>query len=332
MKLRKSRLAKIVELFQGKRVGVVGDLVADVYIHTQSARVSREAPVLILQYEYEELRPGGAANCLNNFASLKAEPVAFGIVGDDSRGHILLDTLKQSGVDTKSVKTVAGFATPTKTRILAANLHTVYQQVVRLDQLAPNSSPSSILTELAAEIGKRAKEFDALIISDYQLGVLEGEVYEKVRGFLKSKNLKVFVDSRFRLFRFPNAFAYTPNEEEAQETVGFKLGNNGEIVKAAQILKHKLKAKCLLITLGRKGMYLFYRGRGYFIDIYGTDQVADVTGAGDTVMATFALAIMSGAHPYEAAYIANIAAGIVVTKAKTATVSLEELLDAIKGL
>lgn len=332
MKPRKSRLIKIVESFSEKRVGVVGDLVADVYIHTQSSRVSREAPILILQYEFEELRPGGAANCLNNLASLGAKPIAFGIVGKDSRGSSLLSELNKSGVDTKSVKTVENYVTPTKSRILAANLHTVYQQVMRIDQLAPNPSIDSALSRLATEIDKRAGEIETLIISDYQLGMLEGAVYQKVLELLDAETFKIFVDSRFRLTRFPNAFAYTPNEQEAQEMAGFKLDSNEDILKAAEIIKRRLKAKCVLITLGRKGMHLFYRGKGHFIDIYGTDQVADVTGAGDTVMAAFALAIASGAHPYEAAYIANIAAGIVVTKAKTATVTADELLDAIKGI
>lgn len=332
MKFKKSRLARIVESFSKKKIGVVGDLVADVYIHTQSSRVSREAPVLILQYEFEELKPGGAANCLNNLASLGAEPIAFGIVGKDPHGKALLDELDKSGVDIKSVKIAENYVTPTKSRILAANLHTVYQQVIRIDRFVSNPSLDSSLAELALEIERRKDELEALIISDYQLGLLEGTVYQKVSQLLDSKPFKVFVDSRFRLSRFPNAFAYTPNEQEAQEMVGFKLENNEVILKAAEIMKRRLGAKCMLITLGRKGMCLLYRGKGYFIDIYGTDQVADVTGAGDTVMAAFALAIASGAHPYEAAYIANIAAGIVVTKAKTATVSASELLEAIKGL
>jgi len=332
LKLSKARLKRIVESFQGKKVGVIGDLVADVYVHTQSARVSREAPVLILEYEWEELRPGGAANCLNNFASLGASPIAFGVVGDDSRGEALLDSLRSAGVDTKSVKSVADRVTPAKTRFLAANLHTVYQQVVRIDQLSSSPLSERTLVDLAGELEKRAGELDALVVSDYQLGVLEGAVYERLMSLLKADEYKTFVDSRFRMFRYPHAFAYTPNEQEAQAAVDMKLETNEEVERAAAVLKRKLNAKCMLVTRGRQGMYLLYRGRGHFIDIHGKDQVSDVTGAGDTVISTFALGISSGAYPYEAAYLANIAAGIVVTKAKTATVSRDELLAAIGEL
>ncbi len=328
MRQRGSFLESVVDSFRGVRVGVVGDFILDLYIYSLATRVSREAPVLILRYEGESAVLGGGANALNNVRALGAEAVPFGFVGDDEGGRRLVDEMERLGIDTSSLVEVPGRITPTKTRILAGSHHTVKQQVVRLDREPQGELEGEFYRRLARRLEEKLDSLDALLVSDYGYGAVRGEV----KSLLLNCGRKIVtVDSRFNLLDYKGVTACTPNEPETAAALGYPCITDENIREAGRRLLELTGNRAVLITRGRKGMALFEATGGeHFIDIYGTDQVADVTGAGDTVIATFTCALAAGADFYSAARLANYAGGIVVMKMGTATVSRDELLEAVR--
>ncbi|HEV7785988.1 MAG TPA: PfkB family carbohydrate kinase, partial [Thermoanaerobaculia bacterium] len=294
-------------------------------------RISREAPVLILSYQDERLTPGGGANAVANVAALGGRPLPLGVVGDDSHGQRLLRDLQERGVPIEGIAIRPGYRTPTKVRILGGGKHSIKQQIVRYDieeTLTLNAEERECFEDFLA---RREGEAQVAILSDYGYGAVEPEMLPQVRAALGERAI-LLADSRYRLGEFSGVDGATPNEEEAEAILDETIGDDPERLEAAgRRLRERLKARFLLITRGSRGMSLFRPELSAHLPVSGTDQVADVTGAGDTVIGTFALALAAGADPLEAALLANYAGGVVVMKMGTATCSPEELKRAIES-
>jgi rfaE bifunctional protein kinase chain/domain len=325
----RSRLLSLVDRFAGKRIAVAGDFVLDRFVHGLPKRISREAPVLILAWSREENVPGGGANTVANVAALSGEPAAAGAVGADAEGRAIASLFSGAGVDASGLVEVEGYATPTKTRILGGGVHSIRQQVVRIDREDVLPDEPSLSAKLRENVRRAAVGAPVLVLSDYGYGSSRPEWIAAARE--ANPSIRVLVDSRFRLTDYAGADAATPNEEELERATGETLGDSEErFERAGRALLARLASPALLVTRGSRGMALFRRERGTLsIPVSGTAQVADVTGAGDTVMATFALALAAGADEAEAALLSNFAGGIVVMKTGTATLTAAELREAI---
>jgi len=324
-----NRLAKIVEGFLGKRIVVIGDAIADQFIYGEISRVSREAPVFILRHEHTETTPGGAGNCAANLAALGAKVELISVLGSDEPGKILYSKLREAGVGCDGVTVSADRRTTTKVRVLAGQIHSTRQQVIRIDYDNEPDLSAELRELLSADITKALSGADAVIISDYNYGVANPEIAELVRDAVGS-TVPVLVDSRFRLSIFSGFSSATPNEDEVEQLLGVKHADPTALESAAEQLRQRLGYKALLVTRGGNGMTLIEAGAApLHIDAVGSRQPIDVTGAGDTVIATYALALASGASFAEAARLANFAGGLVVMKRGTATVSANELVSVI---
>ena len=326
------RLKKIVESFPKVTITVVGDLVADEFVFGEISRVSREAPVLILKHRERSVVPGGGANAIYNLAELGVNVLPVGVIGDDEPGRLLLKQFRHKRIPVSGVLKDKQYTTVTKTRILAGMTHTARQQVVRLDR-EPESEPNSHLKrELVLAAREYVRASDALLVSDYGYGSASPAILNEIRGKGTAAGVPVVLDSRFRMLQFSGVTAATPNEPELEEAIGVRVGQDWKrLCSAAEQIMSRMKLQSLLVTRGRDGMVAFTRRhKPVDIPIFGSDQVADVTGAGDTVIATFTAALAAGASSEEAAHLANYAGGIVVMKRGTATVSRQELLRAIE--
>ena len=326
------RLLKIVEAFPRVGITVLGDLVADEFIFGEISRVSREAPVLILKHRERTVTPGAAGNAVFNLAAMGVNVLPVGVVGDDEPGRLLLKAFKLKKISISGIIKLKGYPTVTKTRILAGQVHSSRQQVVRIDREPDTALDAHTIRDLIACAAEFAKASDALLISDYGYGSASPAMLQALRARNRLDGMAVTLDSRYRMLEYSGVTAATPNEPEVEEALRTKIGNNSEQVLAAgKLLMRKMKLESLLITRGRDGMVAFRAGaEPVNIPIYGSDEVADVTGAGDTVIAAFTAALAAGAEPLDAAYLANFAGGIVVMKRGTATVNAAELRDAIE--
>ena len=329
------RLQKIVESFPKLTVTVLADLVADEFVFGEISRVSREAPVLILQHRDRKVVPGGGANAVYNLADLGVNVLPVGVVGDDEPGRLLLRAFRHKRIPVSGVFKDKSYTTVTKTRILAGFAHTAGQQVVRLDR-EPTEGPNA---HLRREIVLAAREYtrasDALLVSDYGYGAATPTLLNVIREKRALHKVPVTLDSRHRMLEFTDITAATPNESEVEEVLGIRIGNGKDedwerLLAAGDQIAGEMNLDSLLITRGKDGMVVFpRRHKPVDIPIYGGDEVADVTGAGDTVIATFTAGLAAGATAEEAAQLANYAGGIVVMKRGTATVSQQELLEAL---
>lgn len=326
------RLRKIVEGFPNITITVLGDLVADEFVFGEISRVSREAPVLILKHRDRTVVPGGGANAANNLADLGVNVLPVGIVGDDEPGRLLIKHFRHQRIPVSGVLKDKSYTTVTKTRILAGMTHTSRQQVVRVDR-EPQEGPNSHLTrELYLAARNYAHASDALLVSDYGYGAATPAIVSTLREKGKLGSVPIVLDSRYRMLQYEGVTAATPNEAEVEEALGIRIGQDwNKLVTAGEQVMSRMKLQSLVITRGRDGMAAFnHKHKPVDVPIYGSDQVADVTGAGDTVIAAFTAAIAAGATSAEAAQIANYAGGIVVMKRGTATASRDELLRAIE--
>ncbi len=326
------RLKKIVEAFPKITVTVLGDLVADEFVFGEISRVSREAPVLILKHRERTVLPGGGANAANNLADLGVNVLPVGIVGDDEPGRMLLKYFRHKRIAVSGVLKDKSYTTVTKTRILAGMTHTARQQVVRVDR-EPLAAPNAHLTrELYLAARNYSHASDALLVSDYGYGAATPAIVAALQEKGKLGTVPIVVDSRYRLVQYSGVTAATPNEPEVEEALGVRIGQDWDkVITAGEQVMARMKLQSLVLTRGRDGMVAFdHKHKPVDIPIFGSDQVADVTGAGDTVIAAFTAALAAGATTEEAAQLANYAGGIVVMKRGTATVSREELLRAIE--
>jgi D-glycero-beta-D-manno-heptose-7-phosphate kinase len=326
------RWKKIVQSFSDVSITALVDLVADEFVFGEIARVSREAPVLILKHRERTVLPGGGGNAVMNLAALGVNVLPVGIVGDDEAGGLLLEQLREKKVSTSGIERVKGHITPTKTRILAGMSHTGRQQVVRVDrEPEPLDEMHPILLNLVNAAREYATASDAFLISDYGYGAATPRLLNFVKSNRSLQNQPVTLDSRYRMLEFERVSAATPNEPEVEEALGIKIGHDEQkLFAAGEGLLRQMALESLVITRGRDGMVAFEKGAPPLaIPIFGSDQVVDVTGAGDTVIATFTAALAAGAVTADAAHLANFAGGIVVMKRGTATLSIKELLAAI---
>ncbi len=328
------RLLEVIDRFRSCSVLVLGDVLADEYVYGRVARVSREAPVLILEYDSTEVVPGGAGNAASNVAALGGVARLVGLVGRDEPGRRLLHALPRR-VERTSVVRPSEFQTPMKTRILAGGVHSAKQQVVRIDRRGSEAVARADRASVEDAARACAAKADAILVSDYGSGLVRPAfVTELARlGRREARRVPVLVDSRYALMRFSRFTACTPNESEVEQALGTVIDDRpSELERAGRTLLERLRMQAVLITRGSRGMALFERAKPTMhIPIHGSDQIADVTGAGDTVMATMTLALAAGATFEEAARLANFAGGLVVMKRGTATVSADELARAVRG-
>jgi rfaE bifunctional protein kinase chain/domain len=328
------RLAEIVEQFRGKKVVLYGDFVADEFQYGDISRVSREAPVLILKQRETRLVPGGGANATNNLAALGADVVPVTAVGKDAAGKALAEYFHRLHLDTSGIVQLANWTTPTKTRFLAGWAHTTAQQVLRVDREPRESLPEKAHAQLANKLLAKLRKAEALAISDYGFGAAAPEGVRQVTKKLK-RTIPITLDARHGLTRYATSgvVSATPNEAELEALHHASIGKNvSELERCGRATLTAMKMDSLLVTRGRDGMALFEKQGQRFtlIPVHGSDQAVDVTGAGDTVLAAYTLALASSASSLEAAHIANIAGGLVVMKRGTATVSQAELLETIR--
>lgn len=323
-----TRLLALIDGFRRARVLVVGDLVADEFIYGRLSRVSREAPVLILEYDTTEIVPGGAGNAASNVAALGGRVTLAGAAGRDAAGDRLVTALQERGVKL-NVARPKDLSTPVKTRILAGGVHSVKQQIVRIDRQGAGASKPAVVRDVIARAARSARGAHAIIASDYGSGLVTARAVARIRP----RAAQLFVDSRYSLLDFRGMTACTPNESEVEALLGVRIDDNGKVLETAgRKLLRKTGAEAMLVTRGSRGMALFQPGSPTTrIPIFGSDEVADVTGAGDTVIATFALARAAGAAFDEAARLANFAGGLVVMKRGTATISADELRAAVRS-
>lgn len=321
----------IKENFAKRKVVILGDLVADQFLRGTISRVSREAPVFILRHDETETLAGGAANAAVNVASLGGKAVAVGLIGKDSNGDALFKTIESSNVNCNSIVVTEKFQTITKVRVLAGHHYALRQQVIRIDYENPFKIDEEIRAKLKQNLIAATDDANAIIVSDYsenpELGVVNSELAELALQISKDKQIPLVVDSRFRLQNYRGATSATPNQDEVEQILDKNFTEN-DCIK----LLENLGYQSLLVTRGNKGMLLIEKDKNSLeIEAVGSKEPVDVTGAGDTVIATYALSLASGLSFAESAKIANHAGGIVVMKKRTATVSIEELLQSLKN-
>lgn len=314
--------------FAGKRLAVIGDLVADQFLDGMISRVSREAPVFILNHKQTTTLPGAAANTASNVASLGGIPVLLGLIGEDLNGASLAAALSENGVDTGHVIVDSRLTTTTKVRVLAGQHYAARQQVIRIDYENTIEVPEEVKRNMIASLSDHAEVLDAIIISDYGYGAVYPEIFAKALEIAEQRGIPIVVDSRHRLESFAGATAATPNREEVENIAGKDFS-----AEDCSALREDLGYEALLVTNGNKGMTLF-TGEAPALDIaaVGSPEPVDVTGAGDTVIAAFGLGLGSKLSYADAASVANHAGGIVVMKKRTATVTIDELLASLHSI
>lgn len=323
-------MIEIVRKFKAATVVVIGDLIADEYVYGRVARVSREAPVLILEYDSTEVVPGGAGNAASNAAALGGQVRLVSLVGRDEPGRRVQRALP-SRVDRRGLVRPAGFRTPVKTRILAGGIHSAKQQVVRIDRLSSRPVTDAERAAIARAAHRALRDADAVLISDYGSGLVTPALARDLAERVRRRGVPVLLDSRYALTRYRGLTACAPNESEVEQALGVRIDDDLRVLeRAGRRMLDRTRMSAVIVTRGSRGMAVFEPGKKtVHIPIFGSDQIADVTGAGDTVMASLTLALAAGASVEEAARLANVAGGLVVMKRGTATVSREELSAAL---
>lgn len=329
----RTRLLQLTEGLKDRIIVVYGDIVADRFIYGTPKRISREAPVLILRQYREDIVPGGGGNAISNIRSLGGIPIPISVVGDDAAGRAVLESFTSQGIDCSGILPLGRYSTPMKVRVLGGMPRAALQQIVRYDIEDVLELTDAEAEKFAWLLRDQIAISDGALISDYGYGVVTPSLAGNLTGFAGGK--PITLDSRYQLLSFPDVTAATPNEEEASAAAGIPLhgGEEEENLRfVGESLRQGLDSEALLLTRGSRGMALFQRGESepLMIPVHGTDQISDVTGAGDTVIAAFTLALSAGASFVEAAKLANYAGSIVVMKMGTATVLNEELRHVIE--
>jgi D-glycero-beta-D-manno-heptose-7-phosphate kinase len=322
----KSQLKQYIPQFNKQKIMVIGDLIADVYLEGKISRISREAPVLILREREQHTVPGGAANAVHNVQSLGGQVCMVGIIGRDADGEKLRHVLSECGIGVTGVFIDETRPTTTKTRIMAGGQATVKQQVVRIDRESDEKLAQQYENKIIQYIQDHWHNIDGVILSDYGYGVITPKVIQTVVELQSKAKKKVSVDSRYSLLSYQGVTIATPNEAEAGEVYGMEIVNKETLEYVGSKLLTDMNADAILVTRGGEGMTLFEKeGKITYIPVTNKHEVFDVTGAGDTVVACLTLALSAGAPSVEAAALSNYAAGLVVRKQGTATVSQQEL-------
>ena len=319
----------LLKKFPRLKLMVAGDLVAYEAVYGVTDRISREAPVLILRYTHTVTAPGGAANAAMNAKDLGAQVYPLGVVGDDEGGRRLLEVFRHKQLDATGVLTVKGRMTTVKSRILAGAQHTAKQQVIRIDRIPDKDIPKSVENKILGRLTALAPKMDALLISDYQLGLLTQAVRRALLSAFEGKIITV--DSRFHLPEYRGVSLVTPNVAEAGPAAGLEIVDETSLLRAGKLLRERL-ASDVLITRGPQGMALFHgKDLVHHLPVHGIDQPVDPTGAGDTVAAAVTLCRAAGADLVTSASFATVAAGIVVGRRGTVTASRAEVESVLKN-
>jgi rfaE bifunctional protein kinase chain/domain len=326
--LDSSHLISLIGAFRGKRVVVIGDVVADEFVYGRVARVSREAPVLILEYDSTEIVPGGAGNAANNVAALGGHVALVAAIGRDDAGKRAMTALHRR-VDPRFLVRRHDIATVVKTRILAGGVHSAKQQIVRIDRAVPRAVDPRARQAIEKAALTAARQADAVLVSDYGSGLVTPALVRKISSQLRREGhpIPILVDSRYKLLEYTGLTMSTPNESEVEQALGIRIGDNlRALERAGREMLERTKMQAILVTRGSRGMALFTADAPTLhIPISGTEFIVDVTGAGDTVVATVTLALAAGGTFEAAARLANYAGGLVVMKRGTATVTADEL-------
>lgn len=321
-------LKNIIKQFDKVNILAIGDLMLDQYIIGTVSRISPEAPVPIVDFSSEIFKPGGAANAISNIRSLGGEVVPVGIIGNDMNGRKLINLLKQNGINTEGIFTIRNRPTIIKTRIIAGQ-----QQIVRIDQENRDNLDDKLIQRIFDFINMHIYNADAILISDYDKGLITDKLIETVVSITRKNNKPIIVDPKVDHFLiYKDVTVITPNIKEASIATGINFVDETSIVSMGQCLLAQLRCDAVLITRGKDGMSLFEKNGNITHIPTVAKAVFDVTGAGDTVTATVAVCLATGAGIIESTIIANIAAGLVVEKLGTATVTKEELKNRINIL
>lgn len=322
----RNRLAELLRGMVRRKVLVVGDLMADEYVFAETSRVSREAPVLILRRVGQRVIPGGAGNAVLNLAALGAEPQPLGVVGGGEMAEAVTREFAARGIDVEGVVRDSARTTIRKTRVMAGGAHGQKQQVLRIDEEERRPLTEPQVEDLAVRALKMIETVEGVLFSDYGYGTVTPPLARRIVAAARRRGIPVCVDSRYSLRDYRGITYATPNEVEAAEAWGRPVRDAASLRAAAEALRKQLRAEFLLLTRGRDGMVVAEKEGGFTeIPIWGEAEAADVTGAGDTVAATSLLALLGGAKPVEAAWVASIAAGLVVQKHGAATTTREEM-------
>ena len=324
-------LISIANKMHDKKVLVIGDIVADVYVDGRISRISREAPVLILEKAGEKVVAGGAANVIANAATLGADVFAVGVIGDDAHAESLRKIFKDLDVHIEGLVRDKSRPTISKTRIIAGGRATVSQQIVRIDSESKEPLSKKVEAELIAKIDKILPKVDGIIMSDYGSGTVTANARKLITRFAGKKKIPSIVDSRYNIGDFEGVGYIKQNDSELGAFVGHPINDVTDLIGAGTKILTKLNVDGVLITRGEMGMSLFERnGAAHHIPVSDMSEVYDVSGAGDTCVAAFLLSLTAGAQPVLAAKISNYAAGIAVRKLGTSTVSATELISVLE--
>lgn len=334
MNIDKEKLVSYIKGLKDKKVLVIGDLALDEMIYGDAERISREAPVLILQHTRTKHILGGASNAAHNVATLNNSQVGvIGVAGDDYHSSFLFDTFKNAGVDCEGIVVDKSRKTIVKTRISGSITTSITQQIVRIDRQSKGFISQEVESKLIEKIDKLLPKYDAVILSNYHIGTITPKIIEHTIRLANKLNIACIVDAQKDLGDYKNVTSMTPNLPDTEKSVGFEIHNQNDLERAGNILLEKTSAKAILITCGADGMFVAKPNNDFTkIPVFNKSEVFDVTGAGDTVTAVYSLALASGIDPVYAAIIGNVAASIVVRQFGCATTTIDELLAAVQKL
>lgn len=324
----KEKLESYINKLTEPSVLIIGDMGIDEMIYGDTERISREAPVLILKHDHTKIILGQASNAAHNLSTINGGKVsAIGLYGDDHYGPMLLDAFKTAGINTEFMVQDPSRPTTVKSRISGASFHSVTQQIVRIDRLEASAPSKEIEDKLIENIGKAIPLHDAVILSDYNIGLLTDRIVKETIAIAKKHGKIVVVDAQKDMFRYKGAYALTPNQPDSEKAVGYFIKDSETLSKAGEDILKMTEASVLLLTRGGDGMAVFdaKAKKQNNVPVFNKTNVFDVTGAGDTVVASFTLALAAGAEPKYAAIIGNIAASIVIRSFGCATTSIDEL-------
>ncbi|MFH1196103.1 MAG: D-glycero-beta-D-manno-heptose-7-phosphate kinase [bacterium] len=323
-----SRLNELKNRFYGKRVAVVGDMMLDCYFWGDVHRISPEAPVPIVEIDNEFFRFGGASNVAYNIIKLGGSPIPIGVIGDDNSGSIFNALMKESNISSEGIFVDSSRPTTSKTRVIAADQH-----VVRIDREHKNSISAETETKIVNFVTERIDTIDAIIFQDYNKGVITKTLIHSLIALAKKNSKIVTVDPKFNNFvEYKNATVFKPNRKETEDAFGIRISTEEDIRKACEMLLDKLKAKYILLTLGKDGIALFEKDKPLERISTVARKARDVSGAGDTVISTLTVALAAGADIHEAAYLANYAGGIVCEEVGIVPIEIDKLFSTVGAL
>lgn len=330
----RDKIKKLIHNLDKARVLVIGDFALDEMIYGTSHRISREAPVLILKYEKTNNILGAASNAANNISKLNGGKVsAMGVIGNDYHGNILKETMINENVDVSYLFVDEARQTTTKTRVLGCSTQSVTQQIIRVDREDKMPISGVVEARMIDTMRKVIKDYDGILLSDYGIGMMTPDIISEATKLANENKKVVVVDAQDDLQRFKNVTMLTPNQPDAEKTIGYKIKDKETLLKGGQELLDMTMADSVLITRGGEGMVLFERnGNITEIPAFNRTEVFDVTGAGDTVAGTVVLGLCSGGTGAEAAILGNLAASLVVRKFGAATTTQDELIRNLEGL